>query len=53
MHGGGKTRCADGTAVSTAQRAIPGYGSEGIEDVACVRVVVIDWGQGKSHDVTF
>jgi hypothetical protein len=50
----GKVSCsADGFAVSTAQRARPGYRSEGIEDVACVRVVVIDCGQGKGHDVIF
>lgn len=49
----GETSSADGIAVSTAERARPGYRSEGIEDVACVRVVVIDWGQGKGHDVPF
>lgn len=53
MHGVGETSSADGTAVTTTQRARPGYRSEGIEDVACVRVVVIDWGQGKVHDVPF
>jgi hypothetical protein len=44
---------ADGTAISTAERTRPGYRSEGIEDVACVRVVMIDWSQGKDHDVRF
>jgi hypothetical protein len=49
----GETSSADRTAVSTAERARHGYRSEGIEDVACVRVVAIDWGQGKGHDVLF
>ena len=49
----GDISSADGIAVSTAERARPECRSEGIEDVACVRVVVIDWGQGKGQDVPF
>lgn len=49
----GETSGADGTAVSTAERARPEYRLEAIEDVACVRIVVIDWGQDKGHDAPF